>query len=132
MEYSHISNFEWGLNIKDLLFMSLSLRAKILQCLVSIQKEWWKIVFHKKYFGRNQLICLDYPLRQQKGLHIWKLCKVASEIIPTIIFWILRNGKQIKWWVDRILNNPPISNTHSLGTLLTRCFIRALKLYMIY
>jgi hypothetical protein len=69
-----------GLGIKDPSLMNLDLGAKLVWRLITRKVEWWKKVLLKKYFQGNCKRCIDRPLENKKGSHIWKLLKVIAQL----------------------------------------------------
>ena len=110
-----------GLNIKDSSLTNNALGVKILQRMIVGTPNWWMIILHKKYFGRNRLRYLQKHKKKYKGTTIQKLCKLVNEIIKEDLYLIQGNGRKVILWEDKILQE---------RLLEAREYLRALKTWM--
>jgi hypothetical protein len=76
------SSKDWGgLGIKDPLIMNMAMGENILWRLICRKLEWWNKALLKKYIQGNWKRCLQNPLDNKKGSHIWKLIRVVVPLI---------------------------------------------------
>ena len=94
---------EGGLQLRDLKFQNLALRAKLLWNLVDHKPSWSNKEDWNKYFTGPRLQCLKFVLRRNKGSPFFTLCKKALPRFQEDLHWVPGNGKMIKLWQDPIM-----------------------------
>jgi hypothetical protein len=108
---------EGGLNFKDMRTHNLALGTKILWRQIAPKAGWAQRALWKKYFMGPRKCCLDNPVKVTNGSQIHKLCMQAHALIQDNLYWILGNGKIIKIWEDRIMNEDPLADVQELQEL---------------
>ena len=58
---------------------------------------------------------MEKPPRTLTGSPIFKLCLTALDHFKYNLYWILGNGKKIRYWDDSILGDHPIGKKVELG-----------------
>eukprot|EP00253_Pinus_taeda_P006146 PITA_06146 len=107
---------EGGLNFKNLGNHNIAIGAKLIWRIIAPNPGWAQLALWKKYFKGQCSPCLDHP-QMLPNTPFLKLCTKACPLIKAHAYWILGNGKQINLWTDRIMNNEPLGDCHSLQVL---------------
>ena len=102
-----------GLSLKDLCTQNVAMGAKVIWRLIAPKPGWAQKALWRKYFHGPRKHCLDNPCIKI-GSQLTKLWAKATPLINLNALWIPGNGKHIKIWEDRIMDNPPLTESLSL------------------
>jgi hypothetical protein len=85
-----------GLGICDPEKINIALGEKLIWCLITGGKDWWKKEICYKYLSKNRKRFLETVTLSQTGSPFLKLIQASMSLIQNHLNWILGNEKEIK------------------------------------
>lgn len=92
-----------GLGIRNLSYLNKAYSLKLGWRLLNENTSLWSQFFKEKYFPNKDFSKIDKPKNHHNGM--WKNIVISSKILKEAKFWILGNGRKIRFWDDKCVDN---------------------------